>query len=302
MSRILSSSGARSDTVRSCPLDNLEAMAAETRTNDDARPPARSADSRQRLPARSVPLPLSPSYTLSLVSLSPAEAAEKMAAVFQAPPPHQGPVTVAFMNMRNFVAARDDPAAIWAFASMDQIYPDGMGLQIARHLAGLPWFPRVSGTDTVPLLLRRLPVGTRIFLLGGQSQVVTAAASRFSRLFPQTSVVGFHQGFFPPADDDEVVAAIAASGADLLLVGMGSPLQEQWLARNRDRLPTRLAICVGGLFHYWAGDLHRAPLPLRSLGLEWLWILAQQPSKWRVYSLDAACFSLAVIRLKRRPQ
>ena len=81
---------------------------------------------------------------------------------------------------------------------------------------------------------------------------------------------------------------------------MGSPLQEQWLARNRHRLPARLAICVGGLFHYWAGDLQRAPRTMRELGLEWLWILAQQPFKWRVYSLDAACFSLAMMRLKRR--
>jgi exopolysaccharide biosynthesis WecB/TagA/CpsF family protein len=152
----------------------------------------------------------------------------------------------------------------------------------------------------VPLLLSRLPAGTRVFLLGGDARVSATAASRFAQLFPHASLVGVHQGYFTAADDDRVVAAIAGSRADILLVGMGSPLQEQWLARNRLRLRARLAICVGGLFHYWAGDIGRAPHALRSVGLEWLWILAQQPFKWRVYLLDAASFGLAMMRLKRR--
>ena len=80
---------------------------------------------------------------------------------------------------------------------------------------------------------------------------------------------------------------------------MGSPLQEQWLLRHRSRLRGKLVICVGGLFHYWARDLRRAPTTLRDLGLEWLWILVQQPFKWRVYTVDAARFGTVLMHRKR---
>lgn len=238
---------------------------------------------------------------LDIASMAPDEVVERFADhLLQSSPRRQGPVTVAFMNMRNFVAARQSPAAVSAYSAMDEIYPDGVGLQIGRHLARLAPFPRVSGTDTVPLLLARLPGQIRVFLLGGNDELSAAAASRFSQLFPHSSLAGAHPGFVTAADDDRIVAAITDSKANLLLLGMGSPLQEQWLARNRHRLPVRLAICVGGLFHYWAGDLHRAPEPVRAVGLEWLWILAQQPFKWRVYCIDAASFGLAMRRFKRR--
>ena len=250
-------------------------------------------------PARFVSLRLTRSTAIDLIDLPPQEVAGRLAALLQAPPAESGPVTLAFLNMRYFVASRRDPDAVQAFAAMDQVYPDGVGLQIARRLLGLRRYPRVSGTDTVPMLLERLTPLTRVYLLGGTPAISAAAQAGIARLFPLVTIVGAHHGFFQEAQDDSVVAAIAAAGPDLLLVGMGCPLQERWLARNRHRLPARLAICVGGLFHYWADDLRRAPRSMRDIGLEWLWILVQQPYKWRVFSIDAAYFGAALMRLKR---
>jgi exopolysaccharide biosynthesis WecB/TagA/CpsF family protein len=206
---------------------------------------------------------------------------------------------VAFMNMRNFVAVQNSPPALTAFAAMDQVYADGVGLQIGRRLAGLPRFGRVSGTDTVPLLLQRVPPGTRVFLLGGSRKIATTAATRFPGLFPTAVLADAHHGFFPPEDDLAVLDRIAAAAPDILLIGMGSPLQEQWLLRHRRRLRCRLAICVGGLFHYWAQDLRRAPRTLQDVGLEWIWILAQQPFKWPVYTVEAARFGAVLMHRKR---
>jgi N-acetylglucosaminyldiphosphoundecaprenol N-acetyl-beta-D-mannosaminyltransferase len=244
-------------------------------------------------------LRLTRAAVVDLIDLPPAQAAQKLEAGMHRPSARPGPVTVAFMNMRNYVVSRRYPESESAFASMDQVYPDGVGLQVARRLLGLCSYPRVSGTDTIPLLMQRLRPGTRVFLLGGTTDLSIAAGVGFSRLFPSLILAGVHHGYFSAAQDDGVVAAIVAARPDVLLIGMGSPLQECWLARHRDHLPARLAICVGGLFHYWAEDLRRAPQKLRDVGLEWLWILAQQPGKWRVYSIDAARFGVALLRLKR---
>jgi exopolysaccharide biosynthesis WecB/TagA/CpsF family protein len=251
--------------------------------------------------ARFVRLHVTPATAVLLIDLTPGQVAERLAQLLERPPPVGGPVTVAFMNMRNFVAARRKPGATDAFSAMDQIYPDGVGLQIARQLLGLPRFARVSGTDTVPLLLDRLPVGSRVFLLGGNRAVSAAAQAHFPQLFPRAILAGAHHGFFAKAEEAGVIAAIGHARPDVLLVGMGSPLQERWLARNRHRLPAKLAICVGGLVDYWAEELRRAPPTLREIGLEWLWILAQQPFKWRVYSVDAVAFAAALLHLKRLP-
>jgi N-acetylglucosaminyldiphosphoundecaprenol N-acetyl-beta-D-mannosaminyltransferase len=246
-----------------------------------------------------VALRLQDAISVRLIDLSPAQVAGRLARQLGDERARSGPVTVAFMNMRNFVAVQDSPTALTAFAAMDQVYADGVGLQIGRRLAGLPRFGRTSGTDTVPLLLQRMPRGTRVYLLGGSQAVSSSAAARLAELFPGALLAGAHDGFFPAEDDDKVLADIAAAAPDILLIGMGSPRQEQWLVRHRRRLGSKLVICVGGLFHYWARDLRRAPATLRDLGLEWIWILVQQPFKWRVYTLDAARFGAVLMHRKR---
>ena len=242
---------------------------------------------------------LQDSISVRLIDLRSEQVAERLARQLTDGAARNTPTTVAFMNMRNFVAVQNSPAALTAFAAIDQVYADGVGLQIGRSLAGLPRFGRVSGTDTVPLLLQRMAQGTRVYLLGGSEVVSSSAAARLADMFPRAVLAGSRNGFFSPRDSDRVLADIAAAAPDILLIGMGSPLQEQWLLRHRSRLPGKLAICVGGLFHYWARDLDRAPATLQDLGLEWLWILAQQPFKWRVYTVDAARFGAVLMHRKR---
>jgi N-acetylglucosaminyldiphosphoundecaprenol N-acetyl-beta-D-mannosaminyltransferase len=76
----------------------------------------------------------------------------------------------------------------------------------------------------------------------------------------------------------------------LLLVGMGNPLQEQWIDRNLTRLHVPLCMGTGGLFDHWAGNIKRAPRWVRRLGCEWLQLLLQQPHKWRRYLLGNPAF------------
>jgi exopolysaccharide biosynthesis WecB/TagA/CpsF family protein len=235
--------------------------------------------------------------TIAVANSRATNVAAALANVVAASNAERAPVTVAFLYFHSYNVACEDERALQAFLAMDHIYPDGVGLQIARFVGRLARFPRVSGTDTVPLLLMSVfRQNCRVFLLGGTPELLEVVGRRFAELFPNVDLVGSHHGYFSAAEDPVVVEAVNNSRPDILLVGMGTPRQELWLHMHEDRLSVRLAICVGGLFHYWSQDLSRAPVTVRTLGLEWLWILAQQPHKWRVYTVGAARFLARVVR------
>ena len=99
-----------------------------------------------------------------------------------------------------------------------------------------------------------------------------------------------------PHITSRVIRQINQAQPDVLLVGMGNPLQERWIHRHRHQLDVPLCIGVGGLFHYWAGDLQRAPIWLRRWGAEWLGILLQQPHKARRYLLGNPLFLYRILR------
>jgi N-acetylglucosaminyldiphosphoundecaprenol N-acetyl-beta-D-mannosaminyltransferase len=95
------------------------------------------------------------------------------------------------------------------------------------------------------------------------------------------SVAGTRSGYFRDEESPHVASAIAASGARILLAGMGFPRQEYWLAAHLRETGCGVGIGVGGSFDVIAGRIERAPEPVRRLGLEWLYRLAKEPRRWR---------------------
>ena len=199
------------------------------------------------------------------------------------------PRSVFFANAATLNLAAADPAYAQALRSADMVFGDGTGVRWAALLRGVRLQANLNGTDIVPELIARRP-GVRVFLLGGSQEMIAAAAARFPRLFPQAVLAGWRNGYFDHSRSCEVIAQINAARPDLLLVGFGNPLQERWIAANRDGLNVKLAAGVGGLFAYWAGTLTRAPALYRRLGMEWLHILMQQPHKARRYLLGNPLF------------
>lgn len=161
----------------------------------------------------------------------------------------------------------------------DLVVPDGIGLVLASRYCGVPLPERVAGIDLVWGLVRELgPGGLRLFLLGAAPGVAEQAGERLRAACPELEVVGVHHGYFE--DEQAVVEQIAASGANVLLAGIGSPRQERFLDRHREKLNVSLGIGVGGTFDVLAGRLRRAPDWMIRLGLEWLYRLLSQPSRW----------------------
>ena len=215
-------------------------------------------------------------------------------------------IRVVFANAHVMNCAAADPAYRQTVASADWRYADGSGLAIAARLAGNYLADNVNGTDLLPLLAAQAVRGNAtMFLLGGAPGAAAGSASTLAaRGFPQ-AIAGTHHGFFEKGsvDEDRVIAQINASGASVLLVGMGVPLQDQWIERNAHRLQVPVLVGVGGLFDFFSGKVTRAPEMLRTLGLEWTWRLALEPRRmWRRYLLGNGVFlaRAAIAGLKAR--
>ena len=166
-----------------------------------------------------------------------------------------------------------------------------MGIRIAAALRGHRLRANLVGTDLVPALLRAGGTHERsCFLFGGSESINARAAAYLARTAPEWRLAGRQHGFLAPDAHATLVETINASGAKLLLVGLGNPLQEQWLDRHAHTLRTPLRLGVGGLFHHWAGDLERAPAWVRRAGFEWLQLCAQQPRRAVRYAVDIPLF------------
>jgi N-acetylglucosaminyldiphosphoundecaprenol N-acetyl-beta-D-mannosaminyltransferase len=124
--------------------------------------------------------------------------------------------------------------------------------------------------------------GWRVFYLGGAPGVAAEAAARIRGRRPGATIA-VHDGFFDrrrgSPGNRAVVAEINAFRPDVLLVGMGMPIQEDWIADNYAALERGVVLSVGAAFDYEAGVQPAAPRRLGRLGLEWLFRFATQPRR-----------------------
>jgi exopolysaccharide biosynthesis WecB/TagA/CpsF family protein len=209
-----------------------------------------------------------------------------------------GPSLVAYANAHTLNIASRDPGYREVLRSAAIVLNDGSGVGIAARLWGRPFPANLNGTD---LNLRILRVaaerGWPVFLLGARPGVADAAARKVTEAVPGLEIAGTHDGYFSPEDESRLVEAIRTSGAELLMVAMGNPLQERWLARHLSATGARLGIGVGAFFDFTAGTVKRAPAWMNRLGVEWVWRLGQEPRRmWRRYVLGNPVFLVRVLR------
>jgi N-acetylglucosaminyldiphosphoundecaprenol N-acetyl-beta-D-mannosaminyltransferase len=205
---------------------------------------------------------------------------------------------VFFANAHTLNNAASDPSYAGTLRSGDWVFGDGTGVRWAvRWLYGVRLRDNVNGTDLVPALLGT-PLALRYYLLGTSSEAIERAARHARQAFPGWELVGYHHGYLPTDESAALVDEINAAQPHLLLVGMGNPKQERWIAAQLGKLTVPLTLAVGGLLDYWAGDLTRAPVWMRKLGMEWFHLLLAQPWKFRRYVLGNPLFLARLVRAK----
>lgn len=207
------------------------------------------------------------------------------------PPRH-----VAFVNAHYLNVAHVDEGYRAALAQADLVLADGIGVRLAAGFKGQQIVENVNGTDMLPRLCERL-AGRRLFLLGGVEGAAAGTAAWIAERFPDVVLVGARSGHFPTEQEQAVVQQVAHSRPDVLLVGMGVPRQELFLARHKHALGARVAIGVGGLLDFYSGRIPRAPVWLREAGLEWVFRLVQEPGRmWRRYLVGNGAFLWRALR------
>lgn len=164
-----------------------------------------------------------------------------------------------------------------AISSAALVTCDTVGLLLASRLRGGPLRERVTGVELVLALAPRQDL--RFFLLGGAADTAQRAAAVLAQR--GATIAGARDGYFTDTESAAVAAQIRATGANVLLAGLGSPKQEIWMWDNLAASGCGVGIGVGGTFDVLAGTVRRAPAAFQRLGLEWLYRLATQPWRWR---------------------
>jgi N-acetylglucosaminyldiphosphoundecaprenol N-acetyl-beta-D-mannosaminyltransferase len=165
---------------------------------------------------------------------------------------------------------------------------------------------KLSGSDMVwPIAQLAGARGWRVYLLGGSPGAAAEAADRLRRDYG-VNVVGTDDGRVPmhadPKADGAIVERIRRARPHLVFVGLGAPKQELFIDRMWDGLAPAVSIGVGASIDFIAGRLKRSPAILSTIGLEWLYRLAQEPRRlWRRYLVQDPRFVLLVLRTLRRP-
>lgn len=187
--------------------------------------------------------------------------------------------TVFFLNTHCFNLAAKDLQYRSILKKCDLILNDGVGVEIASWLAGNKIKENLNGTDLIPQIIElAVSKDKKLFLLGAQEDVIHEAASCLKKKYPGINIAGISNGYFD--DDIEVINKINDSCAEILIVGMGVPLQEKWIIKNFDALKfVKVSVAGGAIFDFLSGRYKRAPLVMRKLRLEWFFRFIQEPKR-----------------------
>lgn len=183
----------------------------------------------------------------------------------------------------------------------DRVLPDGIGIHLACRISGTSLIANVNGTDLFPRMCERAATEElSIFLLGSAPGCAEAAARNMQSRFECLKIAGTHPGYFEASEESALIDAINRSRADILLVGLGAPRQDVWIAHNLSRLRPAVKIGVGGLFDFYSQKISRAPQWMREIGMEWAWRLIMEPRRmWRRYIIGNPLFLFRVWRESR---
>ncbi len=224
------------------------------------------------------------------------------------------PRQVCTANLDHLYLAAKDTEFRGVYAAADLVVADGAPIVwLSRMTRGIDALPsRVAGSDLFWEIARASAhEGLRMFLLGGRPGAAARAARVAEERYRGARVVGT---YCPPAptfdsleEQGRIASIVRAARPDVLLVALGAPKQEKWIARYKDALRVPVSIGVGGSFEMAAGICKRAPVWMQRVGMEWLYRFAQEPTRLfdRYFRHDLPFFAYLAARaaasVVRRP-
>lgn len=215
------------------------------------------------------------------------------------------PSLVFSSNGQGVALAAQEPGFRATMCEADWIHADGQSIVFASRLTKAPLPERIATTDFIHDA-SQAAVANKLsfFMFGGSEKQNEAATLALQEMYPDLIIAGRRSGYFRTEDEEDICAQIRAAKPDILWIGLGKPLQEQWSVRNRHRLNGVgwIKTC-GGLYAFLAGDAPRAPQWMQNLGLEWLFRTIKEPRRlgWRYLTTNPYSFYHLIAGTRRIP-
>jgi len=234
---------------------------------------------------------------LNVAFASYSELLSIVSGVFSAPGEQ---ICIGYVNTNSVVLSSELPKFFLSLQAFSLLYADGFGMHAAARILGNKTdglLENNNATEFNHALLAFLhDHRQKVFLLGTTPVSLQRFAERSSVQYPNIKIVGTCDGFHG-ASDPGTLASINRSGADVLLVGMGSPQQEMWVHEHFDELNVPICVTVGAFLDFYSGTIRRAPAVVRFLRLEWLFRLLQEPVRlWRRYLIGIPKFLILIFK------
>ena len=208
--------------------------------------------------------------------------------------PADRPRLITYANVHVVNQALQHPDLRATLADSDLCYCDGNGIILGARLLGEPPPPaRMTGAAWIwDLAAAAEARGWRIHWIGGAPGVTDDAAARLRAKHPALQITTDH-GFHPPDSPAHTASLdrLNAARPDIVLVGMGTPLQERWAAANRDRISAPVLWCLGATADFISGQVPRVGPPWLIARHEWLSRLLADPRRlWQRYLIGNTTF------------
>ncbi len=208
-------------------------------------------------------------------------------------------VVISYLNVHVANSAFAKPELKAFLQNIDFVYCDGSGIQLGAKLQGQNIPTRFPAADWIMDFIKLLSEKEKsIYLLGGQPGIADKMYSRLNKEIPNHTVIGNHHGYILKDQDleKEVIEDINNKKPDILIVGFGTPLQEEWIQKHRHKLNTSLIMPLGAVMDYFTGETHRCPQWVGDIGFEWFYRLCLEPRRMAGrYIIGNPCFVSRII-------
>lgn len=210
------------------------------------------------------------------------------------------PFFVTYLNTDNFNLAFKNENYHRILKLSDLLYADGWGVVLAARFLGNQLPGRLTAKDFFEDFCCAIEKEKlSVFFLGGEEKALKKMTEFLLKKFPQIKIRGWQNGFFSKRIELQILSRINHLRPDFLIIGMGSPKQEEWLYNNLNRLNIKVGWCVGGLFDFVSKTKPACPKWLGDLGFEWFFRLMTEPRRlWRRYLFGIPEFFYHLIKLR----
>ncbi|MDJ0618153.1 MAG: WecB/TagA/CpsF family glycosyltransferase [Calothrix sp. MO_192.B10] len=209
--------------------------------------------------------------------------------------------TISNVNVRAMNFAYELPWYKDFINKSDLVFCDGFGVLLGAKACGccMDSSHRMTCPDYIEnLALTCERENVSLFLLAGKPGTVDKAISKLKAIAPNLKIKG-HHGYFEKSgkENASVIEQINAFKPDILYVGFGMPLQENWIQKNLDRIDAKVFLPLGACLDFYTGSVYRGPRWMTDNGMEWLSRFFTEPQRlWERYVIGNPLFFLRLFK------